>query len=271
MRKNILAFVFLAICPLLVAQQAMNNDSVIKLVKAGLSDDLIVSTINSQAGKYDTSTDGLIALKTAGVSDRVVTAIEAKVSEVSQPAPPPIPPLPPMPTQASAAIPNLPEGVDSVGIYYQAKDGSWQEVDSEIVNRKTGGFLKTLATDGLVKGDVNGLLKGSTSRLKLTFPASFILYLPEGRSPGEYDLIRFRVHSNSREFRSVTGGFVHVSSGAARDSVEFQSKKIAPRAYQVTLGQDLGKGEYGFLAPTDSGNMGSVASSGKMYTFTILE
>ena len=31
-----------------VAQQAMNNDSVIKLVKAGLSDDLIVTTINGR-------------------------------------------------------------------------------------------------------------------------------------------------------------------------------------------------------------------------------
>ena len=94
MRKNILAVLFLAICPVLFAQQALNNDSVIKLVKAGLSDDLIVSTINSQAGKYDTSTDGLIALKTAGVSDRVVTAIEAKVAEAAQPAQPPVPPLP---------------------------------------------------------------------------------------------------------------------------------------------------------------------------------
>ena len=50
MRKNILAIVFLAFCNMLVAQQALNNDSVIKLVKAGLSEDLIVSTINAQAG-----------------------------------------------------------------------------------------------------------------------------------------------------------------------------------------------------------------------------
>jgi hypothetical protein len=69
----------------------------------------------------------------------------------------------------------------------------------------------------------------------------------------------------------VTGGFVHVSSGAARDSVDFESKKIAPRVYQVALGQDLGKGEYGFLAPTDTGNLGNVASSGKIYTFSITE
>jgi hypothetical protein len=96
-RKNILAVVFLAICPLLVAQQTLNNDAVIKLVKAGLSDDLIISTIYASPGTYDTSVNGLIALKTAGVSDKVVKAMEGKVSAASQPTPPPVPPLAPMP------------------------------------------------------------------------------------------------------------------------------------------------------------------------------
>jgi len=270
-RKYILAVLFLAICPLLIAQQALNNDSVIKLVKAGLSDDLIVTTINGSAGSYDISADGLIALKTAGASDKVVAAIVAKVSAASQPTPPPIPPLTPMPAQTPAATSNIPAGVDSVGIYYESNDGSWQEVITEAVTRKTGGFLKSMATDGLIKGDINGNLKGPSSRLKLTLPAKFIFYVPEGRSPGEYELVRFHAHEKDREFRSVTGGIIHQSSGAAKDSVNFDSKKIAPRIYEITLGQDVGRGEYGFLAPTDTGNMGSVASSGKMYTFSIME
>src|ERR1035438_7184430 len=87
MRKSLIALVFLAFCPLLVAQQALNNDAVIKLVKAGLSDDLIVSTINASAGSYDTSANGLIALKTAGVSDKVLSAIVLRASGSSNPAP----------------------------------------------------------------------------------------------------------------------------------------------------------------------------------------
>jgi hypothetical protein len=67
------------------AQQTMNNDAIIKLAKAGLSDDLIISTINIQPGTYDTSTDGLIALKKAGVPDKVVGAILTK-SFASTPA-----------------------------------------------------------------------------------------------------------------------------------------------------------------------------------------
>jgi hypothetical protein len=256
---------FLAFCPLLVAQQTLNNDAVVKLVKAGLSDDLIVSTINASPGTYNTSTDGLIALKAAGVGDKIVTAIVMKASGPVAGVPAPIPS--PVPVVAS----NIPAGVDSIGVYYQAKDGSWQEVVTETVTRKTGGFLKSMATDGLIKGDINGNLKGATSRLKLTLPANFILYVPEGRSPGEYLLVRFRAHEKDREFRSATGGVFHASSGAARDSIDFDSKKIAPRVYRIVLGQDLGKGEYGFLAPTDTGNLGNVAGSGKMYTFSVLE
>jgi hypothetical protein len=58
----------------------MNNDSVVKLVKAGLSEDLIISTINATPGTYDTSVDSLIALKTAGATDKVIGAVIAKNS-----------------------------------------------------------------------------------------------------------------------------------------------------------------------------------------------
>src|SRR5271169_4235774 len=80
MRKSLVALAFLAICTMLSGQQPLNNDSVVKLVKAGLSDDLIVSTVNASPGAYDTSADGLIALKTAGASDKVVSAIVMKAS-----------------------------------------------------------------------------------------------------------------------------------------------------------------------------------------------
>src|ERR1035437_3964139 len=98
MRKCFFTVVFLAFCPLLVAQQARNKDAIIKLVKAGLSDDLIVTTINAQPGNYDTSTDGLIALKTGGASDKVVSAIVLKAAS----APLPVAPAPPAPPVAPA-------------------------------------------------------------------------------------------------------------------------------------------------------------------------
>ena len=80
---------------LLVAQTALSNDSVIKLIKAGLSDDLIVSTVNAVQGTFDTSADGLISLKAAGASDKVISVIVSKAATpTSQPlATPPVPEL----------------------------------------------------------------------------------------------------------------------------------------------------------------------------------
>jgi hypothetical protein len=77
--------VFLS-CLAASAQQTLNNDAVIKLVKAGVSDSVIITTINASQGTYDSSPDGLIALKNAGASDAVVSAIVTR-SNGAAPAP----------------------------------------------------------------------------------------------------------------------------------------------------------------------------------------
>lgn len=258
MRKCFFALVFLALCPLLTAQQAMNNDSVIRLVKAGLSDDLIVTTINASPGAYDTSANGLIALKQAGASDKVVAAIVVKAAV----------PTAPMPPQSVHSA--LPAGIDEVGVYYKNKNGAWVEMMPEVVNFKTGGVLKSLASDGIVKGDMNGHVEGEHSKLSATFPFVIAIYMPEGTEVTEYQLLRLRSNHNNREFRSVTGGVFHSSGGAKRDQVEMQPQKLAPRLYQITLDQTLGKGEYGILPPgaISSSNM---ASGGKIYTVSMIE
>ncbi len=260
MRKCVFTFLFFVFCPFLIAQQAMNNDSVIKLVKAGLSDDLIVTTISSSPGAYDTSADAIIALKTAGASDKVIAAI---VSKAAAPATPP-------PVSAAPAPTARPAGIDDVGVYLRDKHGAWLALMPEIVNFKTGGVLKSIASDGLVKGDVNGHIPGKTAKIIATFPVILAVYVPEGTEITEYQLLRLRESGNSREFRSMTGGVFHSSGGATRDGVQFQSVKIAPRVYQITLDQSVGKGEYGLLPPGSyaSSNM---ASGGKVYTVSVPE
>jgi hypothetical protein len=272
-RKIILAVGFLALCPLLVAQQPLTNDSVIKMAKAGLSDDVIITSIQSNPGAYDTSTDSLVALKKARVSDKIVSAIIVKSAAPAPPAAAPAQASAPVAQTEFSATPasGIPPGIDSVGIYYLDPGGAWQEVTAEVVNFKTGGALKHIASVGIVKGDMNGEVGGNRSHLAVRFPASFILYVPEGTSPGEYQLLRLRVNPNSREFRSVTGGVIHESGGATQSAVDFASKKLAPRIYQITLTNEVGRGEFGFLPPQDSGSGKSMASSGKIYTFSLVQ
>jgi hypothetical protein len=125
-------------------------------------------------------------------------------------------------------------------------------------------------TNGLVKGDINGHMKGQHAKTTVTLPVTLAVYVSEGTAITEYQLLRLRESGNAREFRSVTGGVIHSSGGATRDVVEFQPTKIAPRLYQIVLDSALGKGEYGLLPPgsSKSSNMGS---DGKIYGVSVPE
>ena len=248
------------------AQQALDNAAVIKLSKSGLSEDLIVQTINASAGHYDTGTDALIALKQAGITDKEVGAMLSKNANPNgtQGAP--------MPAQIvlAAPPPALP-GVTDVGVYYKDKDGQWVNVNSENVNFKTGGVLKSALSEGIVKGDMNGHLTGPASKLQLNTPVEFAVYVLEGQSAGNYQLLHLHEHKDGREFRSVTGGVFHQSGGAERDTVDFDAKKVGPRTYVITVPGKLTPGQYGFLPPGTMNTGKNMASSGEMYTFTLVE
>lgn len=76
-RIGILAMA-LAVAPALHAQQAqkpLTNEGVVKMVKAGLSESIVLATIQANPGNYDTSTDGVIKLKKNGVTDNEIKAI----------------------------------------------------------------------------------------------------------------------------------------------------------------------------------------------------
>ena len=57
------------------APAAMTNRDVIALVKAKISDDIIITKIRQSKTRFDTSTDGLVALKQAGVSDQLIAVM----------------------------------------------------------------------------------------------------------------------------------------------------------------------------------------------------
>lgn len=247
------------------AAGGLTVDDVIKMSKAGLGDGIIVQQIRKNGQAFDLNPDQLIQLKTATVSDRVITAM-------MDPSKPDAPELaaPAVGASAQAAIdPSLPT---EIGVYAK-KQGKWTEVLPEVVNWKTGGVFKTFASAGIVKGDVNGHLEGANSRNSFTTPIEFLIVAPEGTAVTEYQLLRLRLTQNadSREFRTMTGGVMHVSSGATRDLVPFEGKKIGPHVYGVIFPSNLGAGEYGFLPPGAFGSSNGAGSTGKLYSFRVIE
>jgi hypothetical protein len=286
MRFKMLLVATLAVCSAICmapqtlnAQQTMNNDAVIKLVKAGLSEDLIISTINSQPGNYDTSTDGLIALKKAGISDKVVGAIVTKgtapiaapVERVANPG---------YATQTAAASnPNDPNIPHDPGIYMYTKGPNGLELtmlESSVYSQgKTGGFLTSAMTYGIAKIKMKAVIQGSHSNIHTSDSgATFYFYFEDTGSsfggsttPNEYVLLKFDEKGNSREVQTGSMNAFGTSMGTDnKASSGFTYTKIKPGIYKVIPAGEFKPGEYCFLP---AGGQAGSAVAARLFAFGI--
>jgi hypothetical protein len=230
----------------------LTNQDVTDLVSLGFSDEVIIDKIRAtDSAEFDTSVSALRTLKTAKVSDAVIRAM---INSHTIP-----------PTADALASPPKAESVREIGVYVLLK-GAITEAQPEIVNWQTGGFIKTHASVGIVKGDVNGKIPGPRSAIQLASPVDLIVKTAEGTSVTEYQLLHLHTKDNRREFRAVTGGIIHQSGGAVRDLLSFEPRKIAERTWEIRI-DHLSNGEYGLLPPGISS--ASISASGKMYTFGV--
>jgi hypothetical protein len=240
---------------------------------AGMSDEVMIDYISSKGQTYVLNAEQLIRLEDGGVDDQVIKALLSpqpsnrtqEGTPAMQTVTPPTKVLEVRPLAPAKAEPTLPE---EIGVYAKQR-GEWNEVLPEIVNWKTGGVVKNLATVGVVKGDVNGHIRGARSHTVCRGSTEFLIIVPDGTAITEYQLLKLRTNGDNREFRTVTGGIFHVSGGATRDLVSFQSKKVRSRTYLVTT-DSLSAGEYGFLPPGAIATQ-NLGSSGKIASFTVQE
>ena len=84
--RKLLVLVFLLAIPI-TASEVLDNAAVVRMVSAGLGADVIVLKIERSQGAFDTSADGLIALKDAHVPDAVIKAMLLKGDAAVTPAP----------------------------------------------------------------------------------------------------------------------------------------------------------------------------------------
>ncbi|MCL5288162.1 MAG: hypothetical protein M1453_09250 [Acidobacteria bacterium] len=242
----------------------LTNAEILEMVKAGFAEETILKAIQLSETRFDTSVAALLEIKNSRVSEKVMQAMlnpkAAKAEE--KPAAPAKNPLVP----------------DDVGIYY-IKNEALVEMRPELVGWRSGGVAKSLLLG--TKGHINGALKGPQSRNVVATPVEFVIRCLEQFEIEEYQLLRLDVKKDRREFRALTGGYIHSSSGLDKNAVEFTFVKIAPRVYRVKLGI-LAQGEYGFLPP--GGSFGAIgggasgamimqgaASAGKIYSFRVIE
>ncbi len=292
---------------MVTSDEVLTNESIIQLVKVGIDEDVIISKIQNSQHNFDLSVQGMVSLKSSGVSDRLMHFMmnptrppEAKsaptpAAPIEAPAKPAAPKEPPktaespaptsapsLPktaeTPASASSPGLPKASEAPADtaspnlpkelgVYVKRGDRWVGVQSEVVTYHTGGTLARLATGGIVQNDLYGRLDGAHSPTVVRIPLEFLIVVPEGVDITEYQLLHLRGQRKNREFLSVIGGIFSSSGGAKRDLLQFEGKKITGRSYAIDL-PNLETGEYGFL---QADTAASTSKVGKMFTFRVLE
>ena len=257
----------------------LTNQDIIAMVKAGISDDVIIAkiraagTAGADAAAFDTSVDGLKALKDGNVSDAVVKVM---INPAPAPAPVVVAAATPM-----TMDPNLPP--PEVGVYW--KDGSnFVLIQGRALDQtKVGGRAGSYFTDGMRNQHWDAYVDGPhSSNIVQERRPTFYLYVPDGNDALDYVLLVLNKKSNRREFQigsfgGVTGG----KSGVKKDKViDFSAVHVGIRTYKLSLLQDLKPGEYAFFMGTGTsetmsgargGNRSGGAASGRLYDFSIPE
>jgi hypothetical protein len=258
--------------------QTLGNDDIVQMVQAKLADQVIIAKIKSSQCKFDTSTDALIKLKIAGVSDAVLQAmaeygVPATTVAAAAAAPPP--------------DPNDPDSPHAPGIYYYRQDSAGRQMTelepTSYAGQKMGGFFKSGMTGGLAKVKSKVAIQGSQASLRLTEARpTFYFYFEEKAgsfgssgglgespsSPNDFVLARMERKKNARELVVGQMGMTGGSSGVrSKDTVPYDAEKLRPGVYKVQLQGDLEPGEYCFFFARSGQTMG--LTGGKLFDFGV--
>lgn len=264
------------------AAETLDNAKVTELLKVGLGDEAVIAKIKSSEAKYDTSTDALIALKTAGVSSPVIAAmIEASSKQT---------------TAASVALssdspdPKVPH---PTGIYLLADwlpEPKMQSIDVTTTSQtKTGGFFGYALTGGLASMSFKTIVPRSSARVvSAKNRPTFYFYFDQAQSggnsavwnagtvtsPNEFSLVRFEVKKDQRQAKVGKFNIGGAKAGVMdEDRIPFSYTQVMPGVFEVKPDADLPGGEYGFIVQVStgggSGMAGMGAMSSKIFDFSV--
>jgi len=217
------------------ASLEVDNARVVAMTKLGLGDEVIIARIKTSPCKFALSDDDLVALKRAGVSDKVIAAmLEASVL-----------------TKARVSL-----------------DGWPLELRSLAQSKVVGGLGKNLSL-GIKSTRTKAFLEGRHANVYAASNPTIILQLPADDSVDNYILVRMASKGDRRELEvappsALAGAGARIrTEGAIRTS----AKSLGDRRYQLTPAKRLKRGEYMlYILGSADANKGIY---GKGYDFTV--
>lgn len=215
-------------------------EEVVRLARAGFSEDLIITKIKRNGKAFDLSTDELLELKKEGVSDNIVKFL----LDPSQPYSPPSPPAGPSPAKSPEGGKKYPE--DAFANRVPSEPGLYIFNTTTPINSKPKVLLgREVGRMPMRKGKTIAYLLGTAAktRTKGTKPI-FYLRLPEGRNVGDLVLVALNKKHDRRELDvGRPGPKQQLKVEALR---QFASTEVGPRLFKLAT-QQLDSGEYLFF------------------------
>jgi len=242
----------------------LSVEEIVRLTKAGVSEEVIVGKIKKNAKSFDLSEAELIELKTLGVTDTVVkTLMDPSLPYAPvRPAAPPPPPKPAPPSRKFPEDPHAGAVPPELGMYRISRNVPVPMEMKLFLGQKQGpGLGKVL----LKKGKTVGYLAGPVARTRYT-EASPVFYfrLAEGKGIEELLLVSLDPKKDRRELdMGPPAPKPELNSETIR---QFDSLEVGAGLFRLTP-VNLGKGEYAwFLISTAEPPKGNY---GKGYEFGV--
>jgi len=286
-RRNSVAFVLcLTLAIVARAQDAakpVTPEDVLTMMSVGLSDSIILVKIHQHNQSIDLSTDDLVRLKKAKVSDAVIRELIDPSTVPNFAATPST-----VVVQSSllgnagaasgatpgagdmAGDPNDPLVPHDSGIYVFTTDHDSKAHMVELERTayqgaKTGGMFTSALTYGIAKAKSKAIISGKAASIRVgDSTPTFYFYFDEKSAglssssyfsgqnisnPNQFALIHLGTEKNTRSAEIGEFSMWGASSGNnQKDVVAFKSEKLKPGLYKVTLSGTLKPGEYCFMA-----------------------
>ena len=263
-------------------------DGVIAMGQAGLSEDVIIARLRKEDKAFDLSTDDMIRLKKANLSDAVIKVMMDPKTEIKPPAPvaPPTPAPAPVvlqtqlvpgivnpsgatPAAGSAASGDLndPMVPHDSGIYLFAKDATGAPklmvLERAAYQGAKTGTAGLMLTGGLKKAKTKAVIAGPRASIRAEASPVFYFYFDDkaaglGKSyfgianvsnPNQFALIKLEVAKSNRETVIMEMNVFGTSSGTnGKSMIGIKSERIRAGLYKVTVNNPMLPGEYCFLA-----------------------
>ena len=248
----------LVTAPTAFAQEVLTNQSIVEMVKAGLSERVIIAKIRTSPTNFDTHTDSLIALKKNGVSEKVIEAIMSPSSASTASAAAPPPPAAAAPAGSVAMAPP-PAAGPSRPTVYQIVGGKEVELIAAGTEIQKNSMRYARSTELVIAGNK---AKYRTAERQPVFVIT--------SAPNEMALVRLDPGKNDRNLKIGSGSRVpyggSTSSRGPRseDMVDVDAERDSRGFYRIKPRAPLAPGEYGFVSTRDSG-----AVRGSIYDFGV--